>query len=180
MGRLPKWTPAVYGAAQMTQKGSSPDVDQEFDEAGRGYWNCPGMNTQGSSNDSDRHLHEERNPSTKDTANLVSSLCKDGWHRPVLDFDFPVRYVASSTPGHGHLYIDRPLLWEQYEKLLQVMEEVGILETGYVNAAIHRNATFVRPEWIKKVGIQEPLTPPDRPVNSKNFEEMLAEAEAGV
>jgi len=130
---------------------------QEFDAAGRGYWNCPGMDTQGSSNDADRHLHEERSPSTEVAANLISSLCKDGLHRPVLDFDFPARYVPSSTPGHGHLYIDRPLSWEDYQQLIKVMAGIGLLEPGYVNAANERKATFVRPEWVfKKPGVATP------------------------
>ena len=135
------------------------DTEQEFDAVGRGYWNCPGMDTQGSSNEADRHLHEERHPSTEVAANLISSLCKDGLHRPVLDFDFPARYVPSSTPGHGHLYIDRQICWDSYEKLLLAMEECCLLEPGYVTAAIERKATFVRPEWIRKPGPPLPASP---------------------
>jgi hypothetical protein len=131
-------------------------ADQEFDEHGRGYWVCPGMDAQipGGSNSADRHLHETRSPALKANANLVSSLCKDGKHRPVLDFDFPVRYVVSTTPGHGHLYIDKPLRWAQYKRLLKVMVEIGLLEPGYVSASLAREATFVRPPWVKKPAVE--------------------------
>jgi hypothetical protein len=42
------------------------------------------------------------------------------------------------------------MTWENYERLLTVMKEVGILEEGYVGAAIRRKASYVRPEWVKK------------------------------
>jgi len=146
MGKLSQWGPAEFTPT------APPDVRQEFDDVGRGYYSCPGMDlqTSGGSGDADKHPHIFRFPTTKENANLISSECADGLHRPVLDFDFPVRYVASTTPGHGHLYIDRPMTWERYEKLLQTMEECGLLEPGYVTASIERKATFVRPEWVKK------------------------------
>ena len=134
----------------------------EFDEVGRGYYRCPGMDEQtaGGSATADKHPHLFRFPTTKDDANLISSECKDGFHRPVIDFDhpiemvpaldFPVQYVASTTPGHGHLYIDTPMTWESYEKLLKDLEYRGLLEPGYVSASIDRGATFVRPAWVKK------------------------------
>jgi hypothetical protein len=127
-------------------------AEQEFDEQGRGYWNCPGMNVQeaGESKDADAHVHEVRYESTKAEANLVSSKCKDGKHRPVIDFDVPVRYVPSTTPGHGHLYIDIPMEWPVYANLLIALRAAGVVEEGYLNAALQRGATYVRPEWVKK------------------------------
>jgi hypothetical protein len=127
------------------------DGEQGYDEVGRAYYNAPHMDLKGKSSGEDGHEDGEvRNPATKETANLISSLCQDGQHRPVMDFDIPARYVASTTPGHGHLYIDKPLSWDQYQKVLNVLGEVGILEAGYVGAAIRRGASFVRPEWVKK------------------------------
>lgn len=76
------------------------------------------------------------------------------FHRPVLDLDFPAAIVPSSTPGHGHLYLDKVLTWSQYVKLMEVMAEVGILEPGYVSASIAREFTSVRLPWVKK-----PATP---------------------
>jgi hypothetical protein len=83
-------------------------------------------------------------------ANLIGSLCEDGLHRPVLDFDIPSSYHPSSTPGHAHLYIDKPLKWDDYVKLLKVMAEVGILEEAYVEHSIRQKMTFVRPPWVQK------------------------------
>lgn len=81
------------------------------------------------------------------------------WHRPMLDFDFPVAAVPSSTPGHTHVYIDRALTWEQYEKVLRVLGEVGLLEEGYVRASIARRSTFLRLPWVKKGREKECTTP---------------------
>lgn len=65
-------------------------------------------------------------------------------HLPVLDLDYHADLVPSSTPGHFHLYLDRSLSWEKYEKLLKVLAEVGILEKGYVDQALIRKQSFVR------------------------------------
>lgn len=68
-------------------------------------------------------------------ANLVSSRAykdEEGtvWHKPILDLDLPSKYIPSSTPGHGHLYIDKLLPEEQYRKLIDVLVECGILQEG--------------------------------------------------
>jgi hypothetical protein len=71
-------------------------------------------------------------------------------HKPVLDIDFPVQAVPSSTPGHFHLYLDKKLTWEQYDRLLGVMAEIGLLEPGYVSASRDRKHTSVRLPWVRK------------------------------
>lgn len=99
-----------------------------------------------------------------DDANLVGSLLIDGsGHRPVLDIDFPARLVPSKTEGHYHLYLDGVVLSDdQYQKLLLVLAEVGILEQGYVNASIERGMTRVRlPEGVgKRPAAAEDVAPP--------------------
>lgn len=75
-------------------------------------------------------------------------------HRPVLDIDFPATVIPSTTPGHGHLYIDKLLTWDQYEKLLNVLAEVGIIEQGYAGASIARQHTAVRLPWVRKKEIE--------------------------
>lgn len=77
------------------------------------------------------------------------------FHRPVLDLDFPAHVVPSSTPGHGHLYLDKVLKWSDYVKVLEVLGEVGILEPGYVSASIAREFTSVRLPWVKKPAATE-------------------------
>lgn len=82
--------------------------------------------------------------------NLISSLCEDGLHRPVIDFDFPCQLIPSSTDGHYHLYIDKEMGWNEYEMLLEVLVRVGLVEQGYYNSALKHCQTYVRPPWVKK------------------------------
>lgn len=90
-----------------------------------------------------------------DDANLISSeLAMDhDLHTVVLDIDFPVHIVPSSTPGHFHLFITKAIRWEQYQKLLDVMAEIGLLEPGYVEASKRRGGTHVRLPWVRKSNV---------------------------
>lgn len=87
---------------------------------------------------------------TSEVASEESWLKPSGMHKPVLDIDMPVKVLDSSTPGHHHLLINKEMTWEQYEKLLDVLAEVGIIEEGYVQASRHRKHTAVRLPWVKK------------------------------
>lgn len=71
-------------------------------------------------------------------------------HKVVIDLDLSAVLVPSSTKGHFHLFIDKELGWEQYAKLLGALQDAGLLEEGYVNAALSRGFTAVRLPWIKK------------------------------
>ena len=82
-----------------------------------------------------------------------------GDHKPVLDIDFPVQCVPSTTPGHFHLYMDKELSWDQYKTLLHALAEAGIIEDGYRWASIAREYTAVRVPWVRK----EPQTEPPAP-----------------
>ena len=82
----------------------------------------------------------------------TSEVRGSGNHKPVLDIDFPVKAIPSTTEGHFHLFIDRELSWEHYERLLHTLADVGIVEQGYVNASIDRRYTAVRLPWVKKGG----------------------------
>ncbi|TCC19928.1 hypothetical protein [Kribbella sindirgiensis] len=73
-----------------------------------------------------------------------------GYHTVALDIDHPVRAIASSTPGNYHLYIDLPLVWEDYVKVIEVLAEVGLIQDGYAQASIARGHTDLRLPWIKK------------------------------
>ena len=72
-------------------------------------------------------------------------------HCPVIDIDIDHQYYPSSTPGHGHLYIDKALTWKEYKRLLKALVRAGIVEEGYYKAALSRGYTSVRLPWIKKV-----------------------------
>lgn len=71
-------------------------------------------------------------------------------HKPVLDIDMPVWVKESTTEGHFHLIIDHEMPWRDYRRLLIVMKEVGILETGFVDAALSRKGSWIRTPWTKK------------------------------
>lgn len=71
-------------------------------------------------------------------------------HRPILDIDFDAALIPSTTEGHFHLYLDRPMTWKQYKRLLSVLAEVGIIEEGYAYASIERGYSSTRLPWIKK------------------------------
>src|SRR5690606_13180081 len=78
-------------------------------------------------------------------------------HRPVIDIDFPVKLIPSSTEGHFHLYIDREMSWVHYLGILEALVDAGVVERGYVEAAKRRGFTAVRLPWIAKGD----STPPD-------------------
>ena len=91
-------------------------------------------------------------PDADHPANLVSSLCWDGAHRPALDIDVPCELVPSSTEGHFHLYFPTVALsWEDYRLLIEVLAKVGILEPTYRDAAYGRGQTLLRPPGVTKV-----------------------------
>lgn len=95
-------------------------------------------------------------------ANLIGSWCAppvnqagaDGhplalgmqgdWHLPCIDIDHPLEVRESSTPGHFHLLIGKPMEWTRYIKLLDALADAGLVERGYVEASLNRGQTFVR------------------------------------
>jgi hypothetical protein len=98
--------------------------------------------------------------STKDPteAKVITSQVKDTsdiygvpHHQPVLDLDVEHHYFPSSTPGHGHLYINcEPLNWRQYKNLLEVLADCGIIEREYAEASIAKGYSAVRLPWVQR------------------------------
>lgn len=90
-------------------------------------------------------------PTDDKPANVVSSLCIDGLHRPALDIDIPCVMFESATPGHCHLYFPTvALTWERYLKLLLALEECGIIEPKFRYFAARREQTILRLPGAKK------------------------------
>lgn len=90
-------------------------------------------------------------------ATVVSSdLPGEGgyWHMPVIDIDFPVRAVPSSTEGHTHLYIDKAMPWWQFQNLLDALVQADLVQVGYAEAAKRRGHSDVRLPWVRKVAEQ--------------------------
>lgn len=96
--------------------------------------------------------HTEAEVADLDTANIITSEVhgKPGRHKPVLDIDLPVKLIPSTTEGHFHLMIDKEMDWEDYQRLLWVLADIGIVEEGYASASDERGYTAVRLPWISK------------------------------
>lgn len=125
------------------------DKTIEYDEFGRQYLFSEHLQD---GNGDSKNIDQGSPPiqCNKENANLISSLCQDGQHRPVLDIDFPVRLIPSTTPGHFHLYVDIPMTWEKQCTLMLAMENAGILQFGYRKYSESRGMSLVRPPWVKK------------------------------
>jgi hypothetical protein len=112
--------------------------------------------------------------------NLFSSMCEDGLHRLVLDYDCEIEdpkksalnfldcwvdalvylaprtvlMVPSSTAGHYHVYLPTEAYTErQFTEILDEFDTYGILEHGYIHASLSREQTVVRAPWVKKFAI---------------------------
>lgn len=122
-------------------------------------------------------IREERIVTDIEHANIVCSDLNDGnafmhreklekshvhgygaLHNVIFDIDFPA-YIVESSPGKSHLYIDRPVAWSTIVALMGAFVEAGLMEPGYMYAAIERGYTSVRVPWALKgsgVRIEEP------------------------
>lgn len=72
-------------------------------------------------------------------------------HKPAIDIDIPCWLVPSSTPGHYHLYIDIELTTPEYRRLINTLNEVGIVQQGIVNQITRWDRTFLRLPGVKKI-----------------------------
>jgi len=86
---------------------------------------------------------------------IIGSKTPGGKHKPMIDLDFGVEVVNSSTPGHNHLYIDKDLTEDQYIKLLTTMVEVGLVQPNVLEALKKRGQTHLRLPGVKKGGAFE-------------------------
>jgi hypothetical protein len=76
---------------------------------------------------------------TPDVANIITSIVYDGplldedkvkIHSPIIDLDIEHYYVESSTPGHGHLYLNVQLTHAELLDLLTTLHKYGIIGKG--------------------------------------------------
>lgn len=115
----------------------------------------------GATSSDQRNMPDEMERASVSESNIVSSLWRSdrefprspmSRHALVLDIDHPAWLVASSTPGHFHLYIDVPggIPWPDYVNLLNTLAKCGVIEEGYAGASIRRGHSDVRLPWIKK------------------------------
>lgn len=95
--------------------------------------------------------HDVDHPSK---ANLITSKAAeiDGiqYHYPILDIDYEAKLIPSTSPGHYHLYLDKAVTWESYNRLLTALAECGIIQAGFANASKQRGYSAVRLPHVKK------------------------------
>ena len=108
--------------------------------------------------DPDRDLINQRTEVMDGSGNLLSSELKHmrGFHAPTLDIDMYCALHGSTTPGHFHLYIDKPMSWVDYVKLLTTLRDVGIIQPGYCDLSLARGASYLRKPGIVKVESDAP------------------------
>lgn len=108
------------------------------------------------------YSQEERQPAVDiGVANIATSIREDAdtsapfgvdqtRHALLIDLDLPAYLVASSTPGHSHLYVDVSIPEDRYFRLLDSLAECGVIQYGYANSSKHRGGTALRLPWVKK------------------------------
>ncbi len=76
---------------------------------------------------------------------LIIQEEKENLHAPAIDIDgINCEARPSSTKGNFHLYIDKPMSWADYAKLLKVLYEVGIIEKGFYQMSLEAEMSFLR------------------------------------
>jgi hypothetical protein len=121
-------------------------------KARRTYWHSKSIDLGYPRDDKD----EIRVRVPRHKANLVSSRLEtpdDAWgnlHAPALDLDLPAELIPSSTPGHYHLLIDKPMSWLKYRALLRVMVWCGLVERKYYRHSVRRGMTMLRLPGVGK------------------------------
>lgn len=100
----------------------------------------------------DDPLQTQRKLVKEGEGNIYSSELagQDAYHVPTLDIDLACELVESTTEGHFHLYIDKPMSWEDYQFLLRVLMEVGVIQKGFYELSMARKASFLRKPGVKK------------------------------
>ena len=110
-------------------------------------------------------------------ANLIVSMDQRGYHQPVIDIDGNlVRLIPSTTPGNYHLYLDKPMTWDDYTALLAILRRNRYIEAGWYESARRHGYTAVRPPWVHKgdtVDLDTPL--PTFEADAELDERLMAE-----
>ena len=67
----------------------------------------------------------------------------DGGLTSILEVEFPIQLIPSTTPRHYHLYLDRKISWEQYVLVLESAHEAGIISIGFYEISIKNGQSMV-------------------------------------
>jgi hypothetical protein len=101
-------------------------------------------------------------------ANLITSEAAPDTHYVMLDIDMDAALVPSTTPGHHHLYINKTMKWDDYELLLYVLADCGIISQGYYEASVEKKCTALRLPDVKK-------QPTDKSSDQKDIDALKGE-----
>ena len=82
--------------------------------------------------------------------NLFGSKVNNNIHLPMFDIDYSAELIPSSTKGHFHLYLNRPITWYRYKKVLRAMWKAGLIEKGVYLGALHYKEVYLRKPGVKK------------------------------
>jgi len=124
-----------------------PPAGTSWGGAGRTFWFSKRLN--------DKTLRgDEREPARPEEANIVASRREDGSHLPTLDIDHPVFVDPSSTEGHFHLFVDVPMTWRSYRRLLKALYLGGVIGRSHYWRSLNLGASFVRPPGVHKNPIE--------------------------
>ena len=99
--------------------------------------------------------------SPPDEANLITSLAHDGTQRLMFDIDDEEIYLReSSTPGHYHLIFPNPIAGDDYDELMRILHQAGIVKDG--NYASYESLGYftLRTPWTTKDDEDSIDTPP--------------------
>lgn len=102
--------------------------------------------------DYDHNEVQMKNVRFKD-GNVNTSLIRNDpqeRHMIALDVDVPVQVYPSSTPGHSHLYIEKPVTQVEMMRVVGLLAQLGIVEDGYAEASAERGYTCLRLPWVRK------------------------------
>lgn len=62
-----------------------------------------------------------------------------------LTFDVPAHLLPSRTRGHHHLYVNAPMRWGTYKRLLQTLAKTGVVDPKWARASIKGRQSLLRP-----------------------------------
>ena len=83
-------------------------------------------------------------------AQMITSKHQDSdIHYPILDFDFPVEVIKSSS-GNSHVYVGKAMQKESLDKLVNTLTEVGLLQDGVRRSWVRNGFLSLRLPWVKK------------------------------
>lgn len=62
-----------------------------------------------------------------------------------LTLDVPAHLLRSTTPGHHHLYLNAPMRWGTYKRLLHTLAKAGVVDPTWTRTCIKGRQSLLRP-----------------------------------